>query len=189
MTRNNFTFRKTNQLKKLDKSLKQSWDKKIISLCNKINDSENFYTTSSCSGRILLLIDSKEKRDDLFVKVWHEKISFEELKSSLNSIKSDKLIYFKQDPCILHVTADSLENAQKIHDLAKLAGWKRCGIIATKSRFVVELNATYKLEFPIYKNKILVDDDFLKLIVTEANKKIEESWNAIEKLERMIGGI
>ena len=62
------------------------------------------------------------------------------------------------------------------------AGWKRNGIITSNKRFVVELNATAKLEFPIYKNKILVNDEFLELITNEANKKLEMSWECIEKL-------
>ncbi len=182
MPRNQFQFRKQNQLKKSDKSLKQNWDKKIVELCKKINKSENYYTTSSCSGRVLLLVNSREKRDNLFIKVWHDKISFEKLKKSLEEINSEELIYFKQEPCIMHVATESLEDAQEIHDLGKEAGWKRCGIIASRNRFVVELNATGKLEFPIFYKKILVNDKFLKIVVEEANKKLEDSWSCIEKL-------
>jgi tRNA wybutosine-synthesizing protein 3 len=186
MPRDHFLFRKQNQLKKQDKSFKQSWDKKIIPICEKINKLEKYYTTSSCSGRILLIINSEEKRDDLFLKVWHEKISLKELSNELKKINSKKLIYFKQDPCILHIATPNLETAQKIHDLGKEAGWKRCGIISSKKRFIVELNATEKMEFPIYKNKILVDKHFLKIIVEQANKKIEKSWECIKKLEKSI---
>lgn len=185
MPRDHFQFRKKNQLKKSDKSIKESWDDKIINLCEKINSSKNFYTTSSCSGRILLIKSSDKKLDNLFIKVWHDKISFEDLKSELEKISYKKLVYFKQDPCILHVSTDTLENAQTLHDLAKTAGWKRSGIIASKKRFVVELNATGKLEFPIINNgKILVEDEFLKILVDEANKKLEDSWKCIDKLEK-----
>src|SRR3989344_6879060 len=131
MMRNQFLFRKENQLKKTDKSLKQSWDKKIISLCDKINKLENYYTTSSCSGRIVLLKDSEEKRDDLFIKVWHNEISAGEIKETLNKIKGNELIYFKQEPVILHVACSNLENAQKLMNLAMNSGWKRNGVIAS----------------------------------------------------------
>jgi tRNA wybutosine-synthesizing protein 3 len=183
-----FNRRKKNQLEKADKSLKQSWDKPILELCNKINKLDDYYTTSSCSGRILLIIDSKEKRDDLFVFVSHNIITLSELKKAIEAAnKTKKLIYFKQDPCILHVATRTLEHAQKIHDLAKLAGWKRCGIIASKDRYVVELNATERLEFPIMNNgEVLVDDKFLSLIVSEANKKLKSSWEKIDKLDSMI---
>lgn len=187
--RDHFLFRKENQLKKEDKSIKKSWDKKISNLCNYINKSPGYYTTSSCSGRVLVLIDDKIKKDDLFLFCSHELVSFESLKNELDKIKSktNRMIYFRIDPCILHIACRSLEKAQEIHDLAKDSGWKRCGIIGTKKRFVVELNATQKLEMPIiHKGKILVDDNFLKVLVDESNKKLKDSWELIERLEKAI---
>jgi len=189
MPRDNFAFRKENQLKKDDKSLKGNWDKKILNLCNLINKGGDYYTTSSCSGRILVLIDDEEKRDDLFLFCSHELIDFGNLKKELNKIKdkTGKLIYFRQDPCILHIACKTLEKAQEIHDFAKDAGWKRCGIIATKKRFVVELNATQRIEMPIInRNEVLADDKFLKTLVEESNKKLRNSWELIDRFENLL---
>ncbi len=187
MPRDNFVFRKNNQLGKADKSIRQEWDERIAGLCELINCFDNYYTTSSCSGRVLLLFDSREKRDDLFLKVWHDEIDFEDLKKVLGGIDSLQMIYFKQEPCILHVACRSLEDAQKMHDLGKAAGWKRCGIIASDKRYVVELNASEKLEFPVFADfKVLVSDEFLKVVVSEANKKLERSWERISKLKELI---
>jgi len=186
MPRDQFVFRKQNQLGKNDKSLKNSWDEYIVNLCKKINSLDNYYTTSSCSGRIVLLKDSREKKDDLFIKVWHKEISFEELKKTLENIDSDELIYFKQEPVIIHVACKNLEDAQKLIELAMKCGWKRNGIISSDKRFVVELNATEKLEFPIFHKKTLVNDNYLKLIVKEANKKLRLSWEKIERFEQEI---
>jgi len=181
---NQFLRRKKQQFAKDDRSLIQEIDGRIKSLCEIINKNDNYYTTSSCAGRILILLDSKEKRDDLFLFVSHELISFEQLKEELNKINNKELIYFKQDPCILHVACRDLENAQKIHDMAKDAGWKRCGIIASEKRFIVELNGTERIEFPVMQDeKILANNDFLKVIVEEANKKLKLSWEKIERLK------
>jgi tRNA wybutosine-synthesizing protein 3 len=170
-----------------DRSLKQGWDEKILGLCDKLNESNDYYTTSSCSGRILILIDSKEKRDDLFLKVWHETISLNDLRGELDKIKLKKLVYFKQDPCILHIACRDLERAQQLIDLAILAGWKRSGIITTKKRFIVELNATDRIEFPVInEGKLLVNDEFLGVVVDEANKKIKESWEKIARIEKSL---
>lgn len=179
-----FLRRKKQQLMKEDRSLKQSLDEKIKNLCEKINKLDNYYTTSSCSGRILLLKDIKEKRDDVILKMWHNELSIVELKKMLENIDYNGIIYFKQDPCILHVAAKSLEDAQKMHDFGKKAGWKRCGIIASEKRFLVELNGTERLEFPIMdKREILVNDNFLNLVVSEANRKLKLSWEKIKKFE------
>src|SRR3989344_4354595 len=107
MVRDNFLFRKENQLKKIDKSFKGSYDKKIIDLCGKINLKDNYYTTSSCSGRVVFLKQDKQKKKDLFVRVWHNLISFNDLKKALDEIEKNKLnelIYFKLDPAIIHIS-------------------------------------------------------------------------------------
>jgi tRNA wybutosine-synthesizing protein 3 len=189
MSRDSFQQRKTDILAKLDKSSKQSWDKPIIQLCEKINSLENYYTTSSCSGRIILMIDQDKKEAGLFLKQYHNLTSFNELKTDLKEISKEykQQIKFKQEACILHVVCRSLENAQKFYDIAKLAGLKKSGIIFSGKRFVLELNSTEKLEFPVIKNKkILVDKEFLNLIITESNKKLKKGWNKIKKLEKLI---
>jgi len=220
-----FEKRKKDVLGKMDKSSKGGFDEKIVKLCEKINRFDNYYTTSSCAGRVVIIVDKEKKEENLFLKVYHDLISFEELKKDLNKIISflpthpknscslrlqnnkqltknssinyvkglssalarDNLIKFKQEQCILHVACASLKDAQKLHDNAKLAGWKRSGIIASEKRFVCELNGTEKLEFPIIKDgKILVDDDFLKIIVKKSNENLEKSWEKINKLSLVI---
>jgi len=185
---NSFNQRKRDVLAKLDKSSIGKWDEKIISLCEKINSKENYYTTSSCSGRILLMIDQSKKGEDLFLFVSHDKVSFKELKEKLiEAIKKNKNVKFKMEPCILHIACETLEDAEKLFEIGKDAGWKRLGIIGTRKGFTFELNSTEKLEFPIIQNKkILVDDEFLKIVLKDANEKLELGWGKIEKLEKGI---
>ena len=184
----NFFRRKNQQFSKPDKSIKNKWDSKIVKLCNRINSKEIYYTTSSCSGRILLIKKSNIKKDGLFVKVWHDLISFKELKETLESIDDEGIIYFKQEPVILHIACRTLQDAQALIDIAvKKAGWKRYGIISSR-RFILELNSTEKLEFPIMdKGRILIDNAFLETIVKEANEKIKLSWDKINRFEKEMG--
>lgn len=198
--KNIFLQQKKEILSKKDKSSKRSWDEKIVKLCKKINSLENYFTTSSCSGRIVLMIEQDKKANNLFLKVYHELICLEKLKKDLEEVNTlraypetfsqkmfTKGIKFKMEPCILHVACKNLEYAQELLDKAKLSGWKKSGIISSKKRFVIELNSTEKLEFPIIKDdKILVDDAFLKLIVKEADKKLKRTWEKIERLEKLI---
>jgi len=180
-----FLKRKQDVLSKQDKSHKNFWDERISKLCNKINSFENYYTTSSCSGRVILMIDQDKKEGDLFVFVSHEKIFFEELKENLNlALKNNKKIKFKLEPCILHVACKTLEDAGELYNRAKIAGWKKSGIVGMKNGFTLELNSTERLEFPVInRKKILTDDEFLKIIADESNKKLEKSWKKIKKLE------
>ena len=185
MSIDSFSQAKKDVLSRADKSSIGGWDKKVTRLCWKINKNKNYYTTSSCSGRIILMWDRDKKGEGLFVKVWHEEVSFKELKKELEKIKKGE-IKFKQEPCIIHIACKSLEDAQKLHDLAKLSGWKRCGIISIKRKIVLEINCTEKLEFPvIHSGKILVDDKFLRIVLEKANKNLEKSLEKIQKLEKM----
>jgi tRNA wybutosine-synthesizing protein 3 len=187
MIKHSFQQRKKDVLSKLDKSSIGKWDKKIISLCEKINSLENYYTTSSCAGRVVIMLDNEKKGPELFISVYHDLISFKQLEKDFNKIKVEKLVKYKQEPCILHVACDTLEDAQKLLDKAKFAGWKKSGIIASGKRFVCELNSTERLEFPLFNNKrILVDDAFLKLAVKKSNENLKKSWLKINRLHKLI---
>ena len=187
--KNNFQQTKLNALAKADKSSKNSFDKKISNLCEKLNKSREYYTTSSCAGRILLIQREERKMPGLFLFVTHDKTSLKELKAEMGKIarKSKRLIYFKQEPCILHIACQSLSAAQKLLEWAKLSGWKKLGIIALRRRIVVEISSTEKIEMPIInKGKILVSDDFLKLLVKDANSLLERSWEKIKRLKKFV---
>jgi tRNA wybutosine-synthesizing protein 3 len=205
MPRDIFLQRKKDVLSKKDKSSKArqslllnrpsvanpkaSWDKKISDLCKKINSLDNYYTTSSCSGRIVLMINQDKKEKDLFFNVYHDLISFNKIKKDLECIfkKNKESIKLKLEPCALHVACRTLEDAQNFYNNVKLAGWKKFGVISFGHRFIVELTSTERLEFPIINSgKILVNDEFLKIIVDESNKKLKKGWLKIQKLHSLI---
>ena len=185
MSFDSFNKRKNDILSKEDKSHKGNWDEKIKDLCEKINFLKDYYTTSSCSGRVVLMVDKDKKAKGMIINSYHDLISFGKLKGDLNEIikKNNENIKFKMEPCALHVACRNMENALGLYNHAKSAGWKKSGIISMGERFMVELNSTEKLEFPVIrKRSLLVDDNFLKIIVSDANKKLKRSWERIEKL-------
>lgn len=185
-----FNERKKRQLGKNDKSNIGEIDKPVLKLVNLINSSAKYYTTSSCAGRITLLKDMKQKQEGLFLFRTHEKITFPELKKELDKAKKyKKLIYFKQEPVIIHIACNSLEDGQELVDKAKFVGFKKSGIIASRNRAVIELLGTENIILPIIdKGKILVSDGFLKLLVKEANKKLERTRKKINKLYNLLSG-
>lgn len=182
-----FAQRKKSILSKKDKSHIGKWDKRIISLCKKINASDKYYTTSSCSGRIIIISDQDEKARDLFLKRYHDLISFKQLEKDFKKVSkvNINLIKFKLDPCALHVACKSLEDAKKLLRKAQLAGWKKSGIVSSGQRIILELNSTERLEFPILsKGKLLIDNKFLIILVKRANEKLENTWKKIKNLEK-----
>ena len=186
MKLDNFEEPKKKQLSREDRSSIGSWDKKIAGLCNKINKKKNYYTTSSCAGRVVLLKYGDKKMEDAFLFRTHDKISFNELKEELSNISYDGMVEFQQSCCILHVACKTLEDAWSLLTKAKEAGWQRSGVIGGK-RNIVELHSTESMSFPIMdKKKVLVDDQFLKLVVEQANNKLERVWNKINRLNKAV---
>ena len=185
--KNNFLQRKKDILSKLDKSSKGKWDKQIKNLCDKINKLDNYYTTSSCSGRVVVMLDKKQKQSRLFIHVYHDLIDFNKLKRDLEKISHNKLVKFKQEPPILHVHCESLKDAQNLLRKAQLSGWKKSGIISSGERFILEINGTNRLEFLIInQGRILVDNAFLELIVKRCNENLENGWLKIDKLRKSL---
>jgi tRNA wybutosine-synthesizing protein 3 len=186
MDKKSFFQSKESVLKRNDNSSKGSWDKHILKLCNQINSLENYYTSSSCSGRIIIMVDQEKKGEGLFLFVSHDKVSFSQLEKQLQKIlknSKNKNIKFKTEAPILHVVCEDLISAQKLYDLAKLAGFKKSGIISSGRKFVLEINSGEKLEFPlIVKGKLLVDDTFLKVVLKNSNQKLQIGWKKINSL-------
>lgn len=185
--KDNFQQRKKDILSKKDKSSKGKWDKKIKKLCDEINKLENYYTTSSCSGRIVIMYDKEKKQSGLFLKVYHDEIKYKKLKNDLNKINSAELLKFKQESPILHIHCRTLKDARALLRRAQLAGWKKSGIISSGERIILELCGTEKLEFFIMnKGRILVNHPFLELIVKRCNENLKSGWLKIEKLQNSL---
>ena len=184
----NFQQQKQRQPRRKDKSNEGKWDNAIVSLCKKINRKKEYYTTSSCAGRISLVKGLGEKAENVFLFKTHNKISFKKLKGELEKAGKYKgLIYFKQEPCILHVACLNLEYARKLLIRARIAGWKRSGIISVGKRVMLELISTEKMELPVADNgKLLTDNDYLNLLTREANKKLKKTREKIKNFENNV---
>lgn len=196
-----FLQRKKDILSKLDKSSIGKWDEKIVKLCKKINSCENYYTTSSCSGRILVMQDQEKKAPNLFKFVSHNLISYKKFIKSLpnfykhntennlhskflrrcflsspnpNANSKDLVSFkFKQEPLILHVMCKDLESAKKLLEKAQISGWKRSGIIFADKKNFQEKNS---LSSPLRCNKP-------RSINSVENKRIVVELLSTEKLE------
>ncbi len=182
----NFSQRKKDVLSKTDKSSIGGWDEKILDLCNKVNQSEKYYTTSSCSGRIIVIRDEDKKMPGLFEFVSHDLVDLDYLKKEVEKLKTGDF-NFKSEPPILHVACIDLEGAEEMLKKAQESGWKRSGIISLGKNIVLELISTEKIEFPLVRDgKTLVNDDFLKIVMEKSNKNLEKGWKKIEKLAKSI---
>jgi len=183
----NFTHEKQQFLKKPDKSSIHGIDKDILALVKKINSKSEYYTTSSCSGRIILMKETGKKQEKVFLFKSHSKIKLEQLKNALNSaLKSYKgMVYLKLEPCIMHIACKDFASAIKLTNIARNSGWKKSGIISRKN--IVEMLSTEYLACPVAdKGKIIVDNNYLKILLDESNKKLNQTKQKIKQLEKSI---
>ena len=178
-----FKQNKHDFLIKKDKSRKGSIDKNIIPLVNLINSIKDYYTTSSCGGRIIILTNPKsgKRQDSKWLFMSHEKTSYNKLKKALKKLPEDEL-WFKFESVILHITCKDIDAAQKLLDIARNLGLKRSGIITTRKKIVVEIFDTEKIDTIIAnKGKFVITEDYLRLLTKLANKKLEKRDKKIKK--------
>ncbi len=162
-------------------------DPQMVPLLRFIASSKEFFTSSSCAGRILLLkLDSKgSKAESAFIQRWHRQVKFSELWSGLQNCGAKKEIWFKLDPFILHVGTNSLVNARRLLKVMQNAGIKRGGIVCAKEgKFLVELLGTQSVALPLKsRGRMLVQKQYLKWLLGKANKKLGLNYAHLKRLE------
>ncbi len=177
-----FEKNKDKALKILNEHLKQKRvDEALIDFLLQFNKKENFYTSSSCSGRIIILLDKGKKKESKIIAKWHRKVDFNEF---LNVYKNldfsvNGKYYLKQEPLILHVICKKLKDALKILKLCRKHGFKHSGIIsAKKEKIVVEINGIDYLSVPLASN---MSEEYLKFVLEVANRKFEKNEERSKK--------
>ena len=157
-------------------------DEQVIPILEIINSKDDFFTSSSCYGRIYFMDVSKSKKDSRFLAKWHRKVSFEEVKKELD--KAEGNVWFRFEPLILHISCRDIESAKKIIEI-KTRLIRRGGIFQiSDNRTQIELIGANRVDLPVKENnQILVTDEYLEKIVETANSKFEDNEKLWGKLE------
>jgi tRNA wybutosine-synthesizing protein 3 len=187
MTREkDFLDGKKGALEKLKKAINSNQvDPGIQQILNIINKSDDYYTTSSCFGRIVLLeIPSiGDKKEAKFLGKWHREIEVKEILSVTRKAKDCQIWLLSQSP-IIHVGARSDTAADKILKTAISCGFKNSGLKSLGKKIVVEILSTERLDAPIGKNgKLFCNNEHLDLLVNISNEIMEKSTLKLKKLE------
>jgi len=171
----------------IDKSRKGSIDKPILQLIEYINSLNNYYTTSSCSGRIYLFTEANKKPDVKWLYMSHEKVNAKKIIEVLKDKLPKQRIWLKQENLILHVACRTVDDANKILNIARNIGFRRSGIIADANIIIVEICSTESIDVPVAKKgKLLVSTEYLKFIVKIANQKFMKGREKLKRLEEEI---
>lgn len=184
--KHDFLEGKKKAINSLEKAKSESKaDEKILPILNILNNSGEYYTSSSCSGRIVLLEipEIGDKKNAKFLGKWHRCIEFDEIISASKKAKKGQIWLLAQSS-IIHVVAANLKAADKIIKIANASGFKNSGIKSINSKIICEICSTERLDTPVGKNKILLcNKEYLQLLVNIANEIIEKSTMKLLRLE------
>ncbi len=161
-------------------------DEDFIPLCDYVEKTKNYFTSSSCAGRIALigLGEEETKQESAFYRKWHRKVSVKEVLEAVRAFNGD-VLWFKQEPLILHLGANNLESAKKALILCEKVGIKRAGIkVAKDGKFIVEMLGTQNINAPIKEGKMCAGEDYLKYLIKKANEKFGKNQELIKKLAK-----
>ena len=159
-------------------------DEDFIPFCNFIVKTKNYFTSSSCAGRIALigLGETEEKQESAFYRKWHRQVKEKEVLEAVKDFNG-KVLWFKQEPIILHIGTNNIENAKQLLVVCEKVGIKRAGIkVAKDGKFIVEMLGTQNINAPIKEEDMCVSEDYLKYLVKKGNEKFKKNQELIKKL-------
>lgn len=184
-----FSNQKKFALLRLEKALKRGEvDQAILPLIQYINSLDNFYTTSTCSGRIALLQDLGSKKENFHLNKWHREVEFSELESAIKELPYTGITWFVQESSIMHIVSRNFDGGVNLLRLALSNGFKHSGFQGLKDgRFIVEICSSERIEAPIaLDGNLLVSYEYLRYLLNLANKKFSKSQLRLKKFEKVL---
>ncbi|ETO13750.1 Met-10+ like family protein / kelch repeat-containing protein [Reticulomyxa filosa] len=198
-----------------DKSPKGYVDEPLIPLIDCINKTEDFYTTSSCSGRITILKQELRKsKGGNWLLVSHQCITSKQVEDALSSVNQQQetnplsrpsdasfQLTFRFEPLILHIECANLMSASQLLTLARGQGFRESGINGLSSRrIMLRISYNLRLEIPLFVGSASQWDErtqstiggnvsYLRMIVDIANDKMKENIRKIDSLYNAFRGM
>ncbi len=187
-----FKILKQNSLDKLKKAISEDKvDKKILPILKIINSYDQYYTTSSCAGRIVILqIPSiGDKKQARFLGKWHRLVNLEEVNASFKKSKKGQIWILAQSP-IIHVGVKTSQDADILLKKAVLSGFKHSAYKSQNNKIILEICSTERLDAPIGENnEIYCNEKHLSLLIKISNEIITKSNNKLIAFKSNIASI
>ncbi|KAM4871915.1 tRNA wybutosine-synthesizing protein 3 homolog isoform 3-T3 [Thomomys bottae] len=144
---------KAQRLSRADLSRKGSVDEDVVELVWLLNSRDQFVTTSSCAGRILLL------------------------DGGVNGFEVQK-----QNCCWLLVTHKPCVK-NEVHSVAIDSGFRNSGItVGKRGKTMLAVRSTHGLEVPLsHKGNLMVTEEYIDFLLNIAHQKMEENKKRIER--------
>ncbi|KAJ1405583.1 tRNA wybutosine-synthesizing protein [Sesbania bispinosa] len=181
-----------------DKSPKGTLDAPIIPLLNTLNQNPNYFTTSSCSGRIsilsqpLLSTSKKKARGGSWLFVSHDPADPDSVlpilfpSESTHSLPVSELV-FRFEPLIIALECRDLSSAYSLVSLAISCGFRESGITNANKRVIIAIRCSIRMEVPLGDTqKIMVTPEYVRYLVQVANDKMEANRKRTERFLELL---
>jgi tRNA wybutosine-synthesizing protein 3 len=160
-------------------------DSGILPILDLINSLDEYYTSSSCYGRVVLLEIPVigDKKNAKWLGKWHHKIKSDDVFSAVKDAKKGQLWLLAQSP-IIHVVCKDVKSADKLLKLSVSCGFKHSGLKSVDRKIVVEVLSTERLDAPVGRDgSLFCDEEYLGLLVDVANDVISKSIGKLSRFE------
>ena len=192
-----FNQYKAKAMEKLEEAKSEDLvDEGVIEVLNAFNSHPDIFTTSSCAGRLQLIVlpDIGRKDSVELRKTWHSPVEFEEVKEALDNldIPPNSIVILQGQSPIFHVSCRTMELAQKFRGIVHSQGWKYSSLITgNEDKWVVEILSASRIDNLLFRDGVIdpPDDDRLKFIIEESNKILIKAQSRLEALEYNPSGL
>mgnify|MGYP003880104415 FL=1 len=166
------------------------FDKDMLSLVEEINKHPEMYTTSSCSGRIVLLKASKpwNKNNVTILGKWHEKVSLEEVTKNIKPCNKDSGLWLILQSPIIHVSCKNIETAIKLVRKARSCGFRYSSTFSKGNAGIfVEIMGSERIDLPlIIEDKVIINPESLNKLLEYLNTMLKNIKTKIQRLSEAV---
>ena len=192
-----FNQYKAKAMEKLEEAKSEDLvDEGVIEVLNAFNSHPDIFTTSSCAGRIQLIVlpDIGRKDSVELRKKWHRPVEFQEVKDAITNLEvpPNSIVILQGQSPIFHVSCRTMELAQKFRGIVHSKGWKYSSLITgNEDKWVVEILSASRIDNLLFRDGVIdpPDDDRLKFIIEESNKILIKAQSRLEALEYIPSGL
>ena len=192
-----FSQYKSNAMKKLEYALSEGLvDEGVISVIKSFNSHPDIFTTSSCAGRIQLIIlpdigrkDSVQRR-----KTWHREVTVDDVEGAISEfdIPDNSIVILQAQSPIFHLSCRTMELAIKLRGIVHSQGWKYSSLITgNDEKWNVEILSANRIDNLLFRKGVISppDKDRLNFIIGESNKILVKAQARLEALEYIPSGL
>ncbi|HIG93376.1 TPA: hypothetical protein HA242_01305 [Candidatus Woesearchaeota archaeon] len=170
-------------LMKVDKSKKGEIDDRVISLMKTINALPDFYTTSSCSGRVYLWQGTGKKNETEWIKVSHDLIDDDFFRLSGDTNKG--VVWLRMEGFIMHIACRDVVKANQLLEKVRRV-YKKSGFLGVSNKIILEIRGSEFMEMPWLLDGGKLFSGEVQWLVGLLNSKLKKVWGDMKQLEKVI---